>query len=401
MTGAAGRNRTVDLRITNPSLHRLLSITYALFCYAQHNSNTLEPSIATFTQRGDKQWQVQIRRRGYPSLTQTFKKKVDAVGWARQVESEMDRGVHVSSKEAEATTFGQCLQRYKVEITPHKKSGAKELYVIDRLLAHRLARYSMASIHGAEIAAVRDERMAAGLAAATVVRELALISHVFSVARIEWRMSSLVNPVEAIRKPKVDNARERRVLAASMRLGTQPMKRVSEIEALIDVAGSAELPAIVIVAIETAMRRSEIAALKHSNINVVARTAFIEDSKNGTSRTVPLSTAALNALRSNNVTPIDGRVFSMSPDAITRAFNRAKAKAREAYELQACERPPDPQGKHFLLDLTFHDLRHEATSRLATIFSMHELVKVTGHKDTKMLLRYYHPDMSELARKLA
>ena len=51
-------------------------------------------------------------------------------------------------------------------------------------------------------------------------------------------------------------------------------------------------------------------------------------------------------------------------------------------------------------DLHFHDLRHEATSRLAAIFELHELAKITGHKDTRMLLRYYHPDGRELARKI-
>ncbi|WP_239005636.1 tyrosine-type recombinase/integrase, partial [Salmonella enterica] len=48
----------------------------------------------------------------------------------------------------------------------------------------------------------------------------------------------------------------------------------------------------------------------------------------------------------------------------------------------------------------FHDLRHEATSRLAEIFPMHELTKITGHKDPRMLMRYYHPKAEDLALKL-
>ncbi|EOB3111709.1 tyrosine-type recombinase/integrase [Yersinia enterocolitica] len=54
----------------------------------------------------------------------------------------------------------------------------------------------------------------------------------------------------------------------------------------------------------------------------------------------------------------------------------------------------------YLLDLRFHDLRHEATSRLAEIFPMHELTKITGHKDPRMLMRYYHPRAEDLAKKL-
>jgi integrase len=53
-----------------------------------------------------------------------------------------------------------------------------------------------------------------------------------------------------------------------------------------------------------------------------------------------------------------------------------------------------------LVDLNFHDLRHEATSRLAEKLPMHELMKMTGHKDPKMLARYYHPRAEDTAKKL-
>lgn len=61
-----------------------------------------------------------------------------------------------------------------------------------------------------------DERLAEGLAPATVRRELALISHVFTIARKEWRMESLSNPVELIHQPSVDDARNRRILSANV-----------------------------------------------------------------------------------------------------------------------------------------------------------------------------------------
>ncbi len=53
-----------------------------------------------------------------------------------------------------------------------------------------------------------------------------------------------------------------------------------------------------------------------------------------------------------------------------------------------------------LVDLHFHDLRHEAISRLADKLQLHELMKVTGHKSSAMLARYYHPKASDLALKL-
>ena len=85
--------------------------------------------------------------------------------------------------------------------------------------------------------------------------------------------------------------------------------------------------------------------------------------------------------------------------AAQRAFERAVARARKGYVEQCAASKVAPDAG-FLSDLRFHDLRHEATSRLASIFPMHELTKITGHKDPRMLMRYYHPRAEELARKL-
>jgi integrase len=95
-----------------------------------------------------------------------------------------------------------------------------------------------------------------------------------------------------------------------------------------------------------------------------------------------------------------GRVFEIRSDAVTRAFERAATRARKVY-LEECKAAKQrPEGK-FLTDLRFHDLRHEATSCLASIFPMHELTKITGHKDPRMLMRYYHPRAEDLAKKLS
>ncbi len=91
--------------------------------------------------------------------------------------------------------------------------------------------------------------------------------------------------------------------------------------------------------------------------------------------------------------------FPLHADAVTQAFERAVARARKTYEEDCASNgaPPDPK---FLIDLCFHDLRHEATSRLAEKFPLHELAKITGRRDTKMLMRYYHPKAEDLAKKL-
>ncbi len=73
--------------------------------------------MATIFKRGDGQWQVKIRRSGYPLQSKTFAIKGDAEAWARLVESEMDRGVYVSRVEAERQTFGDILKRYAKEVS--------------------------------------------------------------------------------------------------------------------------------------------------------------------------------------------------------------------------------------------------------------------------------------------
>ena len=53
--------------------------------------------MATYTKRGDGQWQVKIRKKGYPTQSKTFHNKARAQKWATQVESQMDTKIFVST----------------------------------------------------------------------------------------------------------------------------------------------------------------------------------------------------------------------------------------------------------------------------------------------------------------
>jgi len=175
-------------------------------------------------------------------------------------------------------------------------------------------------------------------------------------------------------------------------------------------ARSAELPHIVRFAVETGMRRSETTSLMRVNVDVQKRTAMLPLTKNGSARGVPLSSQATEVMKSQPKHD-DGRVFKSRPDTVTKAFSDAVGDARQAYveglrlhlQTQGTSQKKIDQtinSDSFLVDLRFHDLRHEATSRLAEIFPLHELTKVTGHEDTRMLMRYYHPRPEDLAKKL-
>lgn len=92
-------------------------------------------------------------------------------------------------------------------------------------------------------------------------------------------------------------------------------------------------------------------------------------------------------------------MFAVRADGVTLAFERAVQRARGRYEME-CEEAGTPPRDGFLVDLRFHDLRYETTSRLAEVFPMHALTKITGHRDPRMLMRYYHPKVEVLAKRL-
>ena len=130
------------------------------------------------------------------------------------------------------------------------------------------------------------------------------------------------------------------------------------------------------------MRRSEILALSWAHIDIPGRAAFLPVTKNGRTRKVPLSSVAIQILET---LPREGlMVFPVSANALKLAWSR-----------KICP-------KAGVIDLHFHDLRHEGTSRLAESgqYSLIELQAITGHRDTRMLLRYSHLCVSKLAEKM-
>lgn len=226
-------------------------------------------------------------------------------------------------------------------------------------------------------------------------------------------MESLSNPIELIRQPSVNDARKRRILSTDVWVHKDEKlvcEHLDELEMIRRYSRSAELPQIVTFALETAMRRSEITGLKRANVNLEKKVALLPITKNGSARGVPLSSKAVQILR-NLPERENEHYFRSRPDTITKAFAEAVADARGAYEsaLSSHFKPQNLSQKDiskrinedpFLMDLRFHYLRHEATSRLAEIFPLHELTKITGHQDTRMLMRYYHPKPEDLALKL-
>lgn len=338
--------------------------------------------MAAIWKRGNY-WRAYIRRKGQPQQTRSFDTRAEAEAWARHVESEMDRGVFVDRSEAETTTFGELLKRYADEVSPNKKGGDGEILRIRKLRKDKLAEYKIAALTGKVMAEYRNARLRQ-VTGSTVNRELTLIGHVLTIARKEWGIPIKVNPVSEIRRPKENRARARRLSPTEeQRLFAELAPSPRDENGRFEAGGCRNewvLP-IVILAIESAMRRSEILSLRWPDVFLDERFVRLHDSKNGEPRDVPLSTQAAVTLSALPRNP-DGRVFPITGEALKKAFTRA------------CERAS-------LENLHFHDLRHEATSRIATrLDNILELSAVTGHKTVQMLNRYYHPRATDLAKKL-
>ncbi len=320
--------------------------------------------MAAFRKLPNGKWFVRIRRTGYPEQSQAFSTRPEAELWAAEIESTMLRGSFICKKEAEQTTLAEAWDCYLREITPTKKGAKCERSRIMLLQKSSLGNRFLASLRGVDIAAYRDSRLKE-VSPRTVQVEMAAISHLYTICRKEWGMEYLTNPVMSVRSPKVNNARDRR-----FNYGEEEVIR----EHL-----NPEMNAIVTIAIETAMRRSEIASLRWDMIR--GHVITLKETKNGAVRHVPLSSVARKAL---DTLPRreDGRVFGIYIDDMTHRFKAA------------C----DSAG---VTGMRFHDLRHEATSRLFELgFSIMEVASITGHKSLAMLQRYTHIAASDLAKRL-
>lgn len=339
--------------------------------------------MATITNRGEFQWRAEIRRKGQ-KISKTFFYKNDAEIWARKAESEIDRGIFINTNEAERTTLTQVINRYKDEELPRLKAQTQEksrLNIIDKMIGNKI----VATITSSTIIKFRNERLKT-IAENSVNREVTTIKRLLSFANDDCKIT-LPQGVPSVKKLTVDDARERRVSDA-------------EIEAIITSTSSTELAHIIKLALYTAMRRGEISNLMRRNIDFSVPSAKLIETKNGKNRIAPLMPAAAELLKALPAR-IDGFVFGLRDRQVTQAFERARDRARALY-VKECELNNAKSDENFLVDLRFHDLRHEATSRLAVLLpNVIELSRVTGHADLKMLSRYYQISVVDLAKKLS
>lgn len=310
-------------------------------------------------------WQAIVRRKGHATTSKVFPKKYLAERWASQ-QDEMIHAMAVTPN-ASRTALTSILARYLDTISPRKRSHAKErsrIGILDRHLGH----YTLADLGPQQIMGFVDARLES-IGSDAVRKELATLSVVIDAAMALWGVDLKANPVHT--------AKGVLRVTKTLKPGVQRDRRPTAVE--IAVLYGSHLGMLVEYAVETGMRRGEIAAQRaeHRQGNLL----WIPETKTDKARTIPMSERAMEILGSLPMRD-DGLAWGLRPDSISQAFARICAENNIA-------------------DLRFHDLRHEAASRFFERgLSIEEVASITGHEDWKSLKRYTHIDITRLAAKI-
>lgn len=351
--------------------------------------------MATIREKAQGQWQVQIRRKGWPFQSATFRTRKEAQAWARKTESEMDRGLFVDQTAARETTLADLIRAYIDGVTENRHS--ENARVSERLRLERFLRtekelcsYYIINLRPEHFEAYRDRRLKqqvsrgdntsvtrGTIAPSTVKRELNLLKRVIDYRR-RW-LGIQLNPVNAqdVKRPTVQDERD-------VRLSDE------EREALMEACRSAHNPLLapfVELGFETGARRGNLLRLEWADVNLKQRTALLRGMKNSRNpdkiinHTIGLTPRAIEVLKALPRT--DARVFPMTSNAMRKAFNYARKKAG-------------------LTHFRFHDTRHERISSLFEAgWAMPQVMAQSGHRDPKSVMRYTNLSGNYLANELA
>ncbi len=341
--------------------------------------------MASIEKRGDLQWRARISKDGYPRISKTFLKKADAERWALSIELAMERGEYTASSGGEKLTFDTIAAQYLKSVTPTKRSARSEGPRIKELQKW-FGKFALTAIQTADVSKYRDARLEK-VSAQTVLHHLNTLSVIFEYARIDLGIYTGLNPVRLIRKPTKAQPRERRVSKLELEYLLQSAQQSQAVG----------LKEIITLAVESSCRLGELLGLTWSRIDQEKWILHLIDTKNDTARHVALSTLAREALLAISKRD-DGRVFNWSrADSFEKTWQRCVARAKLNYLASYT----DEYNETFLEDLRFHDLRHEAISRLFEQgLNPFEVASMSGHKTMQMLKRYTHVDAHKLAQKL-
>ena len=337
--------------------------------------------MASITERKTKKgikYRVEIRLKGAQPVVETFSRKTDAKRWAEQTEAAIRERRYFKTAEALKHTFSEMISRYIEFELPKRNSHHQKITSHLRWWEKHFGHYLLADITPQLIAEYRDI-LARELyqktpnsekklrRPATVRLYLASLSMAFTVAIREWAWME-ENPLRKVAMPKVDNARVRflsddekhRLLARCLQ------------------STNSYLYPIVILALCTGMRWSEVTGLRWSEVDIQNNVIRLETTKNKERRALPLVSLALCEIKKLHQQRMVGSLF-----VFPRKDGQAPMEVRKQWEKALKEAD--------IADFTFHDLRHTAASYLAMSgATLTEISHILGHKTLQMVKRYSH-----------
>jgi integrase len=325
---------------------------------------------SVYREKKTDSWRAIVRRKGHAVQTKTFPTKHAAQMWARRIEASIDTGTHVDPVKI---TLHALFERFKTEVCPHRPGGRWEQIRLAKLQRDKaLSFHLIGEVRPKLLTSWRDKRLSE-VSAASVNRELNLISGVITHARKEWHIPMPDHPVRLVTRPPRTKARNRRVAQV-------------EIDALHKYFCAAKqwtakwyVPWLFEFGVESGMRLGEMCRLRWQDVHADERWLYVLPSKNGDDRAVPLTNRALEILATVRR---DGELVFPVDSGTVGVYFRGACK------------------KLGIAGLHIHDSRHEACSRLAKVYSVMELAKIIGHRDLRSLMVYYNPTAMELAAKL-
>ncbi|MCL7487758.1 MAG: site-specific integrase [Desulfobulbaceae bacterium] len=328
--------------------------------------------IRTVKRKKGAIYKAEVRLTGHDPLYQTFDRLSDAQRWVEDTEGILRSGGYIGDVAPDDLAFDKALDRYEMEVSSQKRPNTKTREIHSaNALRKSFAGLSLKEIAPARVAAFRDTRLKT-VGPSTIQKDLALLSHLYTIARTEWALD-VVNPVASIRKPTKPDGRLRLLTKDEARHLLEICKK----------SRNEKLYQYVQLLLHTGMRPSEGAGLIWGQIDIDARIIDLTITKTRPRR-VPLTIKAIEIILEVMPEQCHRNLPVFLPEKVSvtvqrrpnlffrRAFDNAVKKAK-------------------IEDFHMHDLRHTAASYLLMAgVDLRTLADILGHSTMQMVQRYTH-----------
>lgn len=332
------------------------------------------------TDNGLKAYRAKIRLKGYPPQSATFSKKTDAKIWIQQTETEIREGRYFNKVQAKKFTVTDVIDRYLETLSKNNAGRVKDVkpllmwwreeighYLLSDLTKDVLIR-AREKLQNKKRQRIRPEDENQFIASSTVNRYWIAIKTALNMATNEWEWITS-NPMNKIKQLSEPEGRKRFLSDKERKRLLQECKK----------SNNAYLYIIVVIALSTGARRSEILNLKWSDVDFDKGAIRLYKTKNKEPRSLYLHGEALSLLNNLRKNPVTDSPFLFASIGNPKKVMDIKKSWQSALD------------RADVNDFRFHDLRHSAASYLAMNgATLAEIAEVLGHKTLEMVKRYAH-----------